>query len=264
MKKMKIFATLAVITMFLIVLTGCENTNNTNTTNTTSTNNSATNTTSNNKTSSGSSKSVDIESYDFLSAAKEQVAAPKAGETVAIFHIKDYGDIKVKFFNNVAPKAVENFTTHAKNGYYNGTTFHRVINDFMIQGGDPTATGRGGQSIWSKAFADEFDLSLAPYRGALCMANSGTNTNGSQFFIEQAKADDVTYEQLKKANYPENLLQAYKQYGGSMHLFYRHTVFGQVIEGMDVVDKIAACKTDENDKPTQDVVIESIEITTMQ
>ena len=267
MKKIKIFATIAIISMFLITLTGCENISNTNnTTNSTNSSNSATNTSSNNtnKTSSGSSKSVDVNTYDFLSAASKQVEAAKAGETIAIFHIKDYGDIKVKFFNNVAPKAVENFTTHAKNGYYNGTTFHRVINDFMIQGGDPTATGRGGESIWDKAFVDEFDYSLVPYRGALCMANSGTNTNGSQFFIEQAKADDSTYAMLQQSGYPENLLKAYKQYGGSMHLFYRHTVFGQVVEGMEVVDKIAACQTDENDKPTQDVIIESIEITTAQ
>ena len=92
------------------------------------------------------------------------------------------------------------------------------------------------------------------------MANSGSNTNGSQFFIEQAKYDEKTYTLLRNNGYPDNLLEAYKQYGGSMHLFGAHTVFGQVIEGMDVVDKIAACETDENDKPLQDVVIESIEV----
>ena len=93
------------------------------------------------------------------------------------------------------------------------------------------------------------------------MANSGKNTNGSQFFIEQAKYDEKTSTLLKNNGYPDNLLAAYKQYGGSMHLFGVHTVFGQVVEGMDVVDKIAACKTDENDKPVEDVVIEGIEIT---
>ena len=93
------------------------------------------------------------------------------------------------------------------------------------------------------------------------MANAGSNTNGSQFFIEQAKYDEETENLLKQNGYPENLLEAYKIYGGSMHLFFRHTVFGQVIEGMDVVDKVAGVKTDaQTGKPVQDVVIESIEI----
>lgn len=204
---------------------------------------------------------IDVASIDFLSAAKKQVANPQKGETIAIFHIKNYGDIKVKLFPEVAPKAVENFVTHAKNGYYNGLIFHRVINDFMIQGGDPTGTGTGGTSIWGKNFEDEFSYDLVPYRGALCMANAGANTNGSQFFIEQAKYDESTATMLKQYGYPENILNAYKEYGGSMHLFGAHTVFGQVIEGMDVVDKIAATKVDSSDKPVEDVVIESIEIT---
>ena len=204
---------------------------------------------------------IDVASIDFLSAAKKQVANPQKGETIAIFHIKNYGDIKVKLFPEVAPKAVENFVTHAKNGYYNGLIFHRVINDFMIQGGDPTGTGTGGTSIWGKNFEDEFSYDLVPYRGALCMANAGANTNGSQFFIEQAKYDESTASMLKQYGYPENILNAYKEYGGSMHLFGAHTVFGQVIEGMDVVDKIAATKVDSSDKPVEDVVIESIEIT---
>lgn len=269
MKKFKKIMILAVIAIILVTLTGCDdlskNTNNT-ATNNTSTNNTSTNnastSNSSNKTNSNNSAKVDVTKYDFLSAAKAQVANANKGDTIAIFHIKDYGNIKVKFFKNIAPKAVENFITHAKNGYYNGTTFHRVINNFMIQGGDPTATGRGGESIWGKDFEDEFDYSLAPYRGALCMANTGAkSSNSSQFFIEQAGYDESTYQMLKSGGYPDNLLEAYKQYGGSMHLFFRHTVFGQVIEGMDIVDKIAKCETDDNDKPVKNVVIESIEIT---
>ena len=208
-----------------------------------------------------SEEQIDIKSIDFVSYAKKQVEDPQEGETIAIIHIKDYGDIKIKFFKDAAPKAVENFIEHSKEGYYNGQIFHRVINDFMIQGGDPTGTGTGGESIWGKNFEDEFTFELAPYRGALCMANSGANTNGSQFFIEQARYNEDTEKMLIQYGYPENLLEAYKIYGGSMHLMFAHTVFGQVIEGMDVVDKIAATKTDENDKPIEDVVIESIEIT---
>ncbi len=262
MKKKKSCLMIVILLITMIVLTGCgtEKKEGNNTSN--SKNQSSTSNNTNSETDkSEDNKQTDISSIDFVSSAKKQVAMPNKGDTIAILHIKDYGDITVKFFSDVAPKAVENFTTHAKNGYYNGVTFHRVINDFMIQGGDPTATGAGGESIWKKDFEDEFSYDLAPYRGALCMANAGSNTNGSQFFIEQAKYDENTYNLLKQNNYPENLLEAYKTYGGSMHLFFAHTVFGQVIDGMDVVDKIAQVKTDSHSKPVNDVVIESIEIT---
>lgn len=259
---MKTLKRCLLICMMLIIvfgLTGCDsnNTNNVNKTNTNTTSGNSTNTASQkNQT----SENIDVEAIDFKASAEKQVAKPQKGETIAIMHIKNYGDIKIKFFKDVAPKAVENFITHAKNGYYNGLIFHRVINNFMIQGGDPTGTGKGGQSIWGKNFEDEFSYDLIPYRGALCMANGGQNTNGSQFFIEQAKYDEKTADLLKQNGYYDNIIEAYKTYGGSMHLFGVHTVFGQVFEGMDVVDKIAQTKTDENDKPVEDVVIESIEI----
>ncbi|MBR2241521.1 MAG: peptidylprolyl isomerase [Clostridia bacterium] len=263
MKRLKICLFLGAILIIMFCLTGCDN--NKNTSNTTSTGNKTTNSNSSNANTKNneqesSSEEIDVESINFVASAEKQVAAPEKGETIAIMHIKNYGDIKLKFFSNVAPKAVENFITHAKNGYYNGVIFHRVINDFMIQGGDPTGTGTGGDSIWGKDFEDEFSYDLVPYRGALCMANAGSNTNGSQFFIEQAKYDESTATMLKQYGYPENILEAYKKYGGSLHLFGKHTVFGQVIEGMDVVDKIAATKTDDSDKPLEQVVIESIDI----
>lgn len=113
-----------------------------------------------------------------------QLDAPESGEEIAIMHT-NHGDIYIRFFPEAAPKAVENFKTHAKNGYYNGLTFHRVIKDFMIQGGDPKGDGTGGESIWGEAFEDEFDQKLLNLRGSLVMANSGVNTNGSQFFINQ-------------------------------------------------------------------------------
>lgn len=97
------------------------------------------------------------------------------------------GTIKIKLFPEQAPKTVENFLGHAKSGYYNGIIFHRVIQDFMIQGGDPTGTGMGGESIWGDSFEDEFSNELFNLRGALSMANAGPNTNGSQFFIVQMK-----------------------------------------------------------------------------
>ena len=252
---------ISILTSVVLCLTGCDissnNNSDSNIANNTNTQSNSTKTQNNNQNQNG----VDVESIDFVEKAKKQVAEPEKGETIAIMHIKNYGDIKIKFFKDVAPKAVENFVTHAKNGYYNGLIFHRVMNDFMIQGGDPTGTGYGGESIWKKSFEDEFSYDLVPYRGALCMANSGSNTNGSQFFIEQAKYDEQTAKTLSQYGYPDNILAAYKIYGGSMHLFGKHTVFGQVFEGMDVVDKIAATETDLNNKPTNPVVIESIEIT---
>ncbi|WP_305792107.1 peptidylprolyl isomerase [Sporosarcina sp. Te-1] len=170
------------------------------------------------------------------------------------------GPIKIKLFPEKAPKTVENFLTHAENGYYDGIIFHRVINDFMIQGGDPTGTGMGGESIYGDSFEDEFTMDLFNIRGALSMANAGPNTNGSQFFIVQANRAPGTADQLKKGGWPDEIAEAYAERGGTPHLDQKHTVFGQVIEGMDVVDKIAQVKTGRQDKPVEDVSIQSIEI----
>lgn len=194
-----------------------------------------------------------------------QLEKPVSGDTVAIMHTT-MGDIKIKLFKNETPKTFENFTTHAKNGYYNGLIFHRVIKDFMIQGGDPIGNGMGGESIWGTKFQDEFTPELHNLRGALSMANAGPNTNGSQFFIVQA--DTCPQNMLEQMEdlpdaFPPECAKAYAEMGGTPWLDFRHTVFGQVFEGMDVVDKIANCKVGMNDKPMFDVTIESIEIIEM-
>lgn len=192
-----------------------------------------------------------------------QLSAPQKGDTLAVMHT-NMGDIKIKLFPEKAPKTVENFVTHSKNGYYNGLKFHRVINDFMIQGGDPRGNGTGGESIWGGSFSDEFDPELHNLRGALSMANSGPNTNGSQFFIVQAReVPSNMLEQmrdLEDKGFPADITAAYEALGGTPWLDFRHTVFGQVTEGMDVVDAIAAVET-VNDVPRSDVIIESIEVT---
>lgn len=122
------------------------------------------------------------------------------------------GDVTLELYPNVAPMAVENFTTHVKNGYYNGLTFHRIIKNFMIQGGDPTGTGAGGESIWKKPFKDEFKSGVIfDKAGILAMANAGPRTNGSQFFITTA---------------PTPWLNGY------------HTIFGRVVQGMDTIAKL--------------------------
>ena len=192
-----------------------------------------------------------------------QLETAKSGDTVAVMHT-NMGDIEIKLFPEHAPKTVENFTTHAKNGYYNGLIFHRVINDFMIQGGDPTGTGMGGESIWGHSFEDEFDPQLHNLRGALCMANAGPNTNGSQFFIVQAKETPANMlEQMKDLadnGFPPEITEAYAKMGGTPWLDFRHTVFGQVVNGMDAVDAIANVQVGANDKPVNDVVINGIDI----
>lgn len=231
---------------------------------------------------------------------------------VAVIEVEGFGTIRAVLFEDEAPKTVENFITHAEEGYYDGLTFHRVIDEFMIQGGDPQGDGTGGESIWGKDFEDEFTDNLYNFRGALSMANSGKNTNGSQFFIVQesdgssytdsyfdsieeqnklspskkakqqfqqylnlgyAAEDLATYgitEATLKANFQrqnagqtqftDDVRNYYRQVGGTPWLDGKHTVFGQVIEGMDVVDTIAAVSVDDNSAPDEAVVISSISI----
>lgn len=173
----------------------------------------------------------------------------------------NYGDITVQLFPEQAPKTVENFVTLARRGYYDGVNFHRVIADFMIQGGDPTGTGVGGESAFGEPFTDEFSKKLFNLRGALSMANAGPNTNGSQFFIVQNQhLSPEMNVQMEVAGYPKKVIEAYAN-GGTPWLDFHHTVFGQVIAGMDVVDQIAACATDAQDKPQQDVTIQTVKVT---
>lgn len=140
------------------------------------------------------------------------------------------GVIELKLFDAVAPKTVENFVGLINKNYYNGVIFHRVIRDFMIQGGDPTGTGRGGQSLWGKPFADECDPSLSfDRKGLLAMANAGPNTNGSQFFITVA---------------------------ATPWLNGNHTIFGEVVSGYEVVEAIENTPTGPGDRPIDQQVIE--------
>lgn len=191
---------------------------------------------------------------DYPQLNLDKVEGPKA--TIKTNH----GDIKIQLFPEQAPMTVENFVRLAQKGYYDKTIFHRVISDFMIQGGDPKGNGTGGTSIWNHLFEDEFSRGLFNLRGALSMANSGPNTNGSQFFIVQNKNMPKRYiKQMEPAGYPKEIIHAYKQ-GGTPWLDGRHTVFGQVIDGMDAVDEIAKVKKDKMDKPLEDVVINTIDI----
>jgi len=155
-------------------------------------------------------------------------SAASAKDTLVVLKT-NMGDITLKMLPLVAPKAVENFTTHVKKGYYDGIAFHRIIKDFMIQGGDPTETGRGGESIWGKPFADEFNQNYKFDKpGILAMANAGPNTNGSQFFITTVPTP---------------------------WLNFKHTIFGYVVDGMDVVQRLGNVKTDQMGRPFTDQIL---------
>ena len=193
---------------------------------------------------------------DVSNASLSQLENPATGEEICIIHTSA-GDIKIKLFEDIVSKTAENFKTHAKEGYYNGCEFFRTINEFMIQGGDPTNTGHGGESIWGGSFKDEFSRDLNHFRGAVSMANAGPNTNGSQFFIVQK--NQANPDHLEKIPLPLNVKEKYNETGGCPHLDGRHAVFGQVFEGMEVVDEIASYPVNENARPETPAKILGIE-----
>ncbi|GEQ33192.1 peptidyl-prolyl cis-trans isomerase [Marinilactibacillus psychrotolerans] len=171
------------------------------------------------------------------------------------------GDIRVRLFPEHAPKTVENFIGLAEKGYYDGVIFHRVIPNFMIQGGDPTGSGMGGESLWGGNFEDEFSPELFNLKGALSMANAGPGTNSSQFFIvTMSELPEQMIPQLEQAGFPEEIINAYKQNGGTPWLDQKHTVFGQVVNGYEVAETIENVERNAMDKPNEDVVIETIEV----
>jgi peptidyl-prolyl cis-trans isomerase B (cyclophilin B) len=195
----------------------------------------------------------------------QNFAQPKSGDPIAVIETT-MGQIKVMFFKEAAPKAVENFTTHAAAGYYDNVIFHRVIKGFMIQGGDPKGTGTGGQSIWGKPFVNEVSPDARNFCGALAMANAGPDTNGSQFFIVQAGTENISDRALAQAEaqtgmkMSQEVRDKYKEVGGAPWLDGGYSVFGQVVEGMDVVDKIASVAVGRNDKPLTTVSINKITV----
>lgn len=187
--------------------------------------------------------------------------APEKGEEVAVLTIKDYGDVKIKLFPDEAEKGVENFKGLAEEGYYDNLKFHRIINDFMIQGGDPLGNGTGGESIWGGKFDGGTSDNLIHAAGAVAYANSGsTSTNGSQFYIVTGTTyDDASLQQLGMT-FSDEAKKIYAEDGGTPWLDGSYTVFGQVYDGLDIIFDIQSVETDSNDMPVEDVVIEKISI----
>ncbi len=195
-----------------------------------------------------------------------QLSQPSSGDMIAEI-VTSEGTIKIRLFEEQAPLAVENFTSLIEDGYYNNVTFHRVLKDFIIQSGDPTGTGAGGESVFGVDFEDEFSELMHHYTGALSMANSGQDTNGSQFFIVATPTNSLTSSQktdMENNGYSDEVITAYEEIGGVPYLDYVHTVFGQVYEGIDVVYKIADTEVDNNSKPEEDITIISATVSVIE
>lgn len=191
-----------------------------------------------------------------------QFKKPSDDDLIATI-VTSMGEFKAVLYPQYAPLAVENFYQHAVDGYYNGRIFFRVIDNFIIQTGDPKDDGTGGESIWQKPFEDEFTDDLWNFRGALSMANRD-DSNGSQFFIVQSPEvpqqtfDDIEANPNMKMRFVDEVLEKYREVGGMPWLDHVHTVFGHVYSGMETVDKIAGSEVDEHDRPIDKIFIESI------
>lgn len=214
-----------------------------------------------------------------------QLSPLTPGEELAILHT-NMGDITLRFFPEEAPIAVANFKTHARAGYYDGLVFHRVIPNFMIQGGCPLGTGTGGESVWGGRFGTEISHNLRHFRGAVAMAHAGPGTIGSQFYIVQNNHLDSNFVNEFTALleyqdepigilpdgtriyisdiHPVESLEHFMEHGGTPHLdwFWNaqgpHPVFAHVISGLDVVDVIANTPQGANNRPMEDMIIERI------
>ena len=250
------------------VLTGCSGTNGGSADSTTET--SATN-----APSSAPAEGIWSYSADYPDIANFKM--PADGEKVAVMTVKDFGTIKIKLFWDEAPAGADNFARLAEMGYYDGLIYHRIINGFMNQGGDPTGTGTAGEGADGKKFDGGITKNAYHFSGAVAYANAGTATqNGSQFYIVNTPdggIDDDTIDMVERYFYQRfgveysygSVGDLYKKIGGTPSLDVPlteggYTVFGQVYEGLDIVRAIGAVQTDASDRPVTDVVIENVKI----
>lgn len=199
--------------------------------------------------------------------SEAQLSAPAEGALIATVSTTK-GDFSLVLFPDLAPMAVENFVGLAQRGYYDGLPFHRVIEGFLVQTGDAEGTGSGGDTIWNgNAYPNEISDRLHHYAGAVAMAHAQGDTAGnrSQFYIVQSAPDSVDgalAKTLEDAGVREQVVAAYRAVGGAPYLDNLNTVFGQVYEGMEVVDAIAAVECGENDRPLEEILVNSITVGT--
>ncbi|MCQ2464101.1 MAG: peptidylprolyl isomerase [Oscillospiraceae bacterium] len=218
--------------------------------------------------SSSNEETYDINAEETAYTDIANYTLPRKGEEIVVMTIKDKGTVKFKLFPDLMPRACANFVGLAVNGYYDGLKFHRVIADFMIQGGDPEGNGRGGECIWGGRFDGGVNSFLYNVKGALAYANSGsTATDGSQFYVVvgQKFTDDEVFNKYRNSafNYTANAKKAYFTDGGAPWLDGDYTVFGQVFEGIEIIEDVCSnTVTDSDDMPADDVIIEKIEVVT--
>lgn len=189
---------------------------------------------------------------------------PANGDKVVVMTIKDYGDVKIRLFADECPKAVENFLGLVEKHYYDELIFHRVVKNFVIQGGDPKGNSTGGESLWGQGFEQEISPKLCHFNGALAYAVASDKLNNSQFYIVTGdKVTEQTFEQLSTyygKTYSDQVKQMYYEHGGQPFLDGDYTVFGQVIDGLDICMKINEVAVDSNSKPKEQVTIESMKV----
>ena len=195
-------------------------------------------------------------------SALYQLNPPSAGDTIVTIYTSE-GDIKAVLYREAAPKAVANFIKLADSGYYDDLTIHKVIKDFVIQMGDPTGKGDGGEAASGKGLANEFNDFMHNFTGALAMAGGTDGLNHSQFYIVAgSQMSDEYAAAMKEAGYSQEVIDAYRELGGLPSLDYQYTVFGQVYEGLDVVKTIASAKADKYNRPKKDITIDGVVIST--
>lgn len=187
---------------------------------------------------------------------------PEKGEKIVILTVKDYGDVTLRLFADECPKGVENFLGLVEQGFYDELIFHRVVKDFVIQGGDPKGDGTGGQSLWGNGFAQEISGNICHFTGALAYAVVSDKLNKSQFYVVTGdKVTDETFAQLKTSygkEYSDNVKDLYKKYGGQPFLDGDYEVFGQVIGGLDICLAINDVAVNTSSKPKEQVQIEKM------
>ena len=207
-----------------------------------------------------------ISDYDYDDPMKQPVAnfdEPEIGDEIVVMNIKDYGTVKIRVFPELLPQASENFVELARKGYYDGLTFHRIISEFMIQGGDPLGNGTGGESTWGGSFDGGKYYNLIHAAGAVAYANSGeygnyTASDGSQFYIVTGKV--ISEGEIALYDISDDAKKVYSTQGGTPFLDGDYTVFGQVIDGLDIIFQVQNVETGDQDKPVKDVIIESMTV----